>query len=282
VAGDSNLVTVEWLARHLADPDVVVVDCRFDLARPEAGRTAYRRAHIPGAGYLDLEEDLSGPRQPHGGRHPLPDIAAFSRTLGGLGVDHDVTVVAYDDQQGGMAAARCWWMLRYLGHPRPRVLDGGWSAWCRAGCPTTADVRPRPARTFAPRVRAGLAVGMEEIRRRLGRPDVRLVDSRAPERYRGEVEPLDPVAGHIPGAMNLPWTDTHDERGLMRPADELRARFAALRGGGGEVIVYCGSGVTACASLLAMDEAGLPGAVLYPGGWSDWCSYPENPVAREG
>ncbi len=278
--GGRNLVTAEWLARHLGDPSVVIADCRFDLARPHAGRAAYAQAHIPWAVYLDLEADLSGPKQLHGGRHPLPDVEVLSRKLGSLGVDHEVTVVAYDDQQGGLAAARLWWLLRYLGHPRARVLDGGWPAWCRAGCPTTADVRPRAPRTFVPHVRRDLAIGVEELRRRLGRADVRLVDSRAPERYRGEVEPLDPVAGHIPGAVSLPWTENQDDRGLLKPAPQLRERFAELGAGSGEVVVYCGSGVTACANLLAMEEAGITGAVLYPGGWSDWCSYPENPVAR--
>jgi thiosulfate/3-mercaptopyruvate sulfurtransferase len=274
-----NLVTTEWLAQHVDDPSVAVADCRFDLSRPEAGREAYTRAHIPGAFYLDLDADLSGPRQAHGGRHPLPDPEAFARKLGSRGVDGTVTVVAYDDQQGGLAAARLWWILRYLGHERAKVLDGGWAAWCRAGYPTTSEVRPRTPRTFIPRVRAGLAVGLEEVRRRLGRADVRLVDSRAPERYRGEVEPLDPAAGHIPGAVNLPWTGNQDAQGMLRPASVLRERFSELREGAREVIVYCGSGVSACANLLAMEEAGITNAVLYPGSWSDWCSYPENPVA---
>lgn len=281
MADDGNLVTVAWLAQHLADPTIAVADCRFDLARPEAGREAYARAHIPGAFYLDLDADLSGPRGAHGGRHPLPDPETFGRTLGRVGVDESVTVVAYDDQQGGLAAARLWWMLRYLGHARAKVLDGGWTAWRRAGCPTTSEVRPRAPRACVPRVRADLAVDQEQVRRRLSRADVRLVDSRAPERYRGEIEPLDPVAGHIPGAVNLPWTDNQDEQGMLKPVAALRERFSEVREGAREVIVYCGSGVTACANLLAMEEAGITNAVLYPGGWSDWCSYPENPVARE-
>lgn len=277
---ESNLVRPEWLVGHLSDPSTVVVDCRFDLAQPQAGRLQYQQGHIPGAFYLDLEADLSAPKQAHGGRHPLPDMEAFGQTLGALGVDDEVTVVVYDDQ-GGCMAARLWWMLRYLGHTRARVLDGGWSAWRRGGYPVTAEVRQATPRAFAPRGRPELLAGIEEVSRRLREGNPCLVDSRAPERYRGEVEPLDPVPGHIPGAVNLPWTDNVDEQGALKPAQVLRERFGAVGAGSGEPIVYCGSGVTACVNLLAMDEAGIAGAVLYLGGWSDWCSYPENPVAKE-
>ncbi len=274
-----NLVGPEWLSQHLSDPAMVIVDCRFDLARPQAGRLQYQEGHIPGAVYLDLEADLSAPKQAHGGRHPLPDIPRLAQTLGSMGVDHEVTVVAYDDQ-GGSMAARLWWMMRYMGHTRTKVLDGGWAAWRKAGYPVTTDVRPAAPRTFVPRVRSELLIGIEELqrRRREGRP--LLIDSRAPERYRGEVEPLDPVAGHIPGATNLPWTENAGEAGRLKPAPLLRERFKAAAEGTGQPIVYCGSGVTACMNLLAMDEAGIDG-VLYLGGWSDWCSYPENPVAKE-
>ena len=273
-----NLVDVPWLAQHLDDPSVVIADCRFELAKPGAGRAAYVEAHIPGAVYLDLERDLSGPKQVHGGRHPLPDPEAFCRTLGALGIDAGVTVVAYDVPQAAIAP-RLWWMLRYLGHERAYVLDGGWPAWTAAGQPVSRDVPRRAARRFAARPRPELAADLNQVRRIAaeGGGGAHLVDSRAPERYRGEIEPLDPVAGHVPGAVNLPWNDILDAQGRLKPRAALAERFGGL--GGGEVVVYCGSGVTACANLLAMDEAGLTRARLYPGSWSDWCSYPENPVA---
>jgi thiosulfate/3-mercaptopyruvate sulfurtransferase len=276
----SNVVQVDWLARHLDDPSVVVVDCRFDLANPDGGRAAYAEAHIPGAAYLDLERDLSGPKGQHGGRHPLPAVDQFSRTLGALGIDEAVTVVAYDVPQTGIAP-RLWWMLRYLGHDRVHVLNGGWPAWRAARLPVNRDVGPkRAARKFVARPRPDFTVTVQEVRRIAPEGGARLVDSRAAERYRGEVEPLDPVAGHIPGAVNLPWNETLDEAGRLKPRAALAERFAGFRGG--EVVVYCGSGVTACANLLAMEEAGLHGARLYPGSWSDWCSYPDNPVATGG
>ncbi len=279
MARTQNLVAPDWVAAHLDAPDVAVFDCRFDLARPEAGREQYAQGHIPGALYLDLEQDLSGPKQAHGGRHPLPDLGTFCRKIGALGVDGTVTVVAYDAQQGSVAA-RLWWMLRYLGHEHARVLDGGWGGWLAGGHPVGRDVRARAPRTFVPRVRSGALADVDEVRRLRGGA-ARLVDSRAPERYRGEVEPLDPVAGHIPGAANLPWNGNVDEKGFLKPVEALRERFAGLREGAGEVVVYCGSGVTACVNLLAMEEAGITDARLYLGSWSDWCSYPENPVARE-
>ena len=272
-----NLVTVEWLAAHLVDPAVVIVDCRFELAKPTAARAAYEEAHIPGAAYLDLDRDLSGPKTAHGGRHPLPDPAVFARTLGDLGIDDTVTVVAYDIPQAAIAP-RLWWMLRYLGHDRVSVLDGGWPAWRAAGLPVAGgqgEQPRRPPRRFVPQPRPDLTVTVEEVRRLAGGRGC-LVDSRAPERYRGEVEPLDPVAGHIPGARNLPWNEALDAQGRLKPREALAERFRGIEQG---AVVYCGSGVTACANLLAMDEAGVPGARLYPGSWSDWCSYPENPAA---
>lgn len=274
-----NLIDVPWLARHLDDPAVVIVDCRFDLAKPEAGRAAYGEAHVPGSVYLDLDRDLSGPKQAHGGRHPLPDRDAFCERLGRLGIDGTVTVAAYDTPLNGVTpAARLWWMLRYLGHDRVYVLDGGWPAWVAAREPVSREIPSRAVRRFVPHPRRELAVDIERVRRIAAEGGAHLVDSRAPERYRGEVEPLDPVAGHVPGAVNLPWTEILDAQGRLRPRAALAERFGGL--GGGEVVVYCGSGVTACANLLAMDEAGLMAARLYPGSWSDWCSYPDNPVAR--
>jgi thiosulfate/3-mercaptopyruvate sulfurtransferase len=276
-----NLVSSPWLAEHVVDPDadVVIIDCRFDLANPRAGGEAYSRAHIPGAVYLDLERDLSGPKGPHGGRHPLPEISRFVEKIGSVGIDEHVTVVAYD-AQNGCFAARLWWMLRYAGHERVRVLDGGWQAWQHGGYSTTADIPTTVARRFVPTIRSEVLVDLDELHRRRGRPETRLVDSRTGDRYRGDVEPIDPVAGHIPGALNLAWTDNQDTSGAMKPVEDLRRRFADVRAEGPELVVYCGSGVTACVNLLAMEEAGITDAVLYLGGWSDWCSYPDNPVAK--
>lgn len=273
----SNLVDVQWLARRLGDPSVVIADCRFELANPGAGRAAYDQGHIPGAVYLDLERDLSGPKRAHGGRHPLPDREEFCRKLGVLGIDETLTVVAYDVPQAPVAP-RLWWMLRYLGCDRVRVLDGGWPAWIAAAQPVSRDVPSRAARRFVARPRPELVVDIQDVRRASAEGGACLVDSRAPERYRGEVEPLDPVAGHIPGALNLPWTETLDPAGRLKPRTALAERFGGLGPAAG-IVVYCGSGVSACANLLAMDEAGLTGARLYPGSWSDWCSYPDNPVA---
>jgi thiosulfate/3-mercaptopyruvate sulfurtransferase len=275
---ESNLVSADWLARRIGDADLVVVDCRYDLMRPEAGREQYAEGHVPAAFHLDLDTDLSGRKQAHGGRHPLPDIDAFCRKAGSIGIGDTTTVVAYDGQNGG--AARLWWMLRYLGHRSVRVLDGGWSAWRDGHYPVSREVPVPVERAFVPRLRVGDAVDLAELNQ-LRREGVRLVDSRTPERYRGEVEPVDPVAGHIPEAANLPWTDNIDEKGFLKPVEALRRRFGNVREGSGDLVVYCGSGVTACVNLLAMDEAGISGARLYVGGWSDWCSYRQNAVARE-
>jgi membrane dipeptidase len=276
----SNLADVDWLARHLGDPSIAAVDCRFELANPDGGRRAYAEAHIPGAVYLNAEQDLSGPQGPHGGRHPLPAVEQLSRTFGALGIDDTITVVAYDVPQHGFAP-RLWWLLRYLGHDAVLVLNGGWPAWRAAGLPVSREPGPpRARRQFTPRPRPELACDLDHVRRIAVEGGAVLVDSRAPERYRGEIEPLDPVAGHIPGAINVPWTATLDAQGRMKAPAELVERFNAVRGRADAPIVYCGSGLTACANLLAMEEAGIRGARLYPGSWSDWCSYPENPVAR--
>lgn len=276
-----NLVDVPWLVQNLDDPSVVTVDCRFDLADTRAGPAAYAESHIPGAAYLDLDRDLSSPKQAHGGRHPLPDLDAFCRTLGALGIDDTITVVAYDGPHAAVTpAARLWWMLRFLGHDRVYVLDGGWRAWVAAREPVSQEVPQRATRRFVPHPRPEMAVDVEGVRRIVAERGATIVDSRAPERYRGEVEPIDPVAGHVPGAINLPWTQTVDEQGRLNPRAALVEHFRGRWRAGTAAVVYCGSGVTACANLLAMDETGVAAGVLYPGSWSDWCSYPDNPVAR--
>ncbi|MBE9113741.1 sulfurtransferase [Nodosilinea sp. LEGE 07298] len=266
-----NLVTAAWLAQHLNDPNVVVVDCRFALADLHQGQQQYAAGHIPGAWHLDLNQDLSGPVQAHGGRHPLPDLETFGQRLSAIGVTSapPTLVVAYDDSRFAFAA-RLWWLLRYLGHDQVAVLDGGWSGWMQAGQPTTTErPTPRPGH-FTPAPRPDWIVDIEAVRRRDA--ETVLIDSRSPERYRGEVEPIDPVAGSIPGAVNYFWQNISSENGQLKSPEALAQHWAALDAAD-QVIVYCGSGVTACVNLLAQTLAGRQVAKLYVGGWSDWCSY---------
>lgn len=289
-----SIVSVEWLARQLGNGDLVVADCRFSLADPGAGRRAYELDHIPGAIYFDLEQDLSrasgSPADGvpsvcpgDGGRHPLPSIEEMAELFGAAGIGDGVTVVCYDDQKGSIAA-RLWWMLRYLGHRRVALLDGGYPAWRAAGKPVTAEApKPTPLR-FIPRPQDHMIATVEEVRQAVATGRGTIVDSRAPERYRGDVEPIDPVAGHIPGAINLPWEGNVDEKGIFVATDELVERFRSLGDGRSapatEVIVHCGSGVTGCLNILALERAGISGARLYVGGWSEWCVDPVNPIAK--
>jgi thiosulfate/3-mercaptopyruvate sulfurtransferase len=275
----SNLIRPEELRRRLGDPGLRVVDVRFDLGDTEAGERAFAEGHIPGAVYAHLDRDLSGPIGTHGGRHPLPEAGALARRLGELGIGNSTEVVAYD-ADSGMFASRLWWLLRYLGHDHVRVLDGGLAAWRKGGHELTGEVtRPAPAR-FVPAPSPEMAVDREHVLRNLDNPDVLLVDARAAERYRGEVEPIDPRAGHIPSAVNLPFGGNL-EQGRFRSPDSLRSRFELLEGPD-EVVVYCGSGVSAAHDVLAMEEAGYSGVRLYHGSWSDWCSYPDAPVETGG
>lgn len=268
-----NLVTADWLAQHLDDPKVVVADCRFALADAEQGQQQYAIGHIPRAWYLHLNQDLSSPVQRHGGRHPLPDRDTFSQRLTAMGVESNgpepTLVVAYDDSRFAFAS-RLWWLLRYLGHDNVAVLDGGWSGWVQDSYPTSTEIPAPRSGDFVPAPRQDWIVDIEAVRRR--QEGSLLIDSRSPDRYRGEVEPIDPVAGSIPGAVNYFWQDVSAENGHMKPADELSQHWARLNDAE-EAIVYCGSGVTACVNLLAQAVAGRPVAKLYPGGWSDWCSY---------
>ena len=281
----SVLISVEELASHLDDPAWIVCDCRHDLADTGAGRRAYAESHIPGARFVHLDEDLSAPKTGRNGRHPLPDVAAFAKRLGELGIDGTKQVVAYD-ASGGPYAARLWWMLRWLGHDAVRVLDGGWPAWTKAGKPVTGDLpRPQPVR-FVPQLQADAARSADAVgaglRKQSGKRSPLLLDARAPNRYRGENETLDPVAGHIPGAANRFFQMNLDPEGKFKPADVLKKELGAALGGHGpeQVIHYCGSGVTACHNLLAMEIAGLSGSRLYPGSWSEWCADPARAVER--
>lgn len=275
------LVEVDWLLERLGSPDLVVVDCRFRLGDPEAGQRLYEDEHVAGARFLDVDRDLSDPPGP-GGRHPLPATERFEAAARRIGIGAGVTVVAYDEA-GESGAARLWWLLRHFGHDPVAVLDGGLRAWREGGGPMARGPEPdaiadRPGR-FVARPRADDVITADELRDQLELGRLELLDARAPERFRGEVEPIDPVAGHIPGARNLPAAELlHDGR-LLRP-DELRSRFGAPGPGDGGLVASCGSGLTACTVLLAADVAGLPPARLYPGSWSEWSSL-GLPVARE-
>jgi thiosulfate/3-mercaptopyruvate sulfurtransferase len=273
------LVDARALSRALGSADWIVVDCRFTLSDPSAGRAAYDRGHIPGARYAHLDEDLSRPPTPDEGRHPLPDRAHFAATLGNWGVGANDRVVAYDDGSGAVAA-RLWWMLGWLGHERRAVLDGGFAAWQQAGLPIEQQ-QPTfaPRRYEARRQRWNDVVTTRELVDARAASDL-LVDARAAPRYRGEQETIDPKAGHVPGARNRPFSANVTASGRFRPAAELRAELLELLGGRApeSLIAMCGSGVTACHLLLAMDVAGLPGGRLYAGSWSEWIRDPERPI----
>ena len=281
----NTLVTAEDLSARLDDPSLRLVDARFVLAgaAPDAGEAAWRESHLPGAGYVHLDRDLSDHRKPPShGRHPMPEAVDFAATLARLGIGPEHQVVVYDAGDAAMAAARFWWLLRLLGHRRVAVLDGGWARWTALGLPVTAQVaaHQRPRGDFAARFDHAQVAGDAEVEQRLGDAPGWLLDARAPERFRGEVEPLDRVAGHIPGARNRPFGANLREGRFLPPA-ELREAFIALLGvhAPGDVLLNCGSGVTACQNLLAMEHAGLHGARLYAGSWSGWISDPSRPVA---
>ncbi len=288
----STIVSLAWLAEHLIDQEsssikgpseLIIVDCRYTLGQPNVGREAYAAGHIPGAVYLDLEQDLSGPKSGHGGRHPLPDLGAFTLMLGKIGIDDTAKVVVYDDQ-GGAMASRFWWMLHFLGHINVFILDGGFSQWKTAGYPIDNLIQPIYARanpqerSFKPRVQNHLLVSMDDVKARLGSNETVLIDSREERRYLGLEEPIDAVAGHIPGAINAFWKDSLNASGQWKTSEEQQERFASLPADK-ELIVYCGSGVTATPNFVALKEAGFENVKLYAGSWSDWISYAENPVA---
>ncbi len=275
-----GLIGAMDLAQRINDPDWVVCDCRFDLANPAFGYEAYLAGHVPGAVFLDLDADLSGLKTGQNGRHPLPDPARLAARLAECGVGNHTQVIAYDDA-GGMFAARLWWMMRWLGHHRVAVLDGGFQAWGRAAqalstelpepVPATYTISPCPGRVDADYVAAHLS-----------KPDMLLIDARSPDRFRGENEALDPVGGHVPGAQNRFFRNNLDPTtGCFKQASVLREEFGGLLGGRSphQVVHMCGSGVTACVNVLAMETAGLSGSQLYAGSWSEWCADRGRPVA---
>lgn len=272
----TTIISTEALSNHLNDPDWVIIDCRFDLAKPDWGFTSYQEAHIPGAGYAHLDHDLAGPVTPQTGRHPLPDVSEMAGRLGYWGIRQDTQVVVYDTA-GGAFAGRLWWLLRFLGHPRAAVLDGGFQKWQRESRLVNSGVERREPVIFTPQPDWSMVVFAGDVERIRQDPAYRLVDARSAERYRGEKEPIDPVAGHIPGAVNRFHGQNLTPEGVFLPPEKLRAEFEALVGNtpSENVVVYCGSGVTSIHHILAMQLTGLPGARLYVGSWSEWIRDPK-------
>jgi thiosulfate/3-mercaptopyruvate sulfurtransferase len=277
----TTLIQASDVYAHRNDPNWRFLDCRFRLGDTDEGRRLYKAGHLPGALYVHLDEDLSGPVVAgETGRHPLPSVAEAVKLFSALGIDEQVQVVAYDDM-GGAIAARVWWMLHWLGHEAAAVLNGGIAAWEAAGYVLEAEQPRVTPRTFSVRGSKKQVVSAEDVDRIRGKGGWRVIDSRTPERYRGEEEPIDPVAGHIPGAKNAPHPETIGADGQFKSAEELRKHFSDIIGetSSEQTVFYCGSGVTACRNLLAYQEAGLGDAALYAGSWSDWIAPGTRPVA---
>lgn len=278
----TTLITPDQLAIQIDNPNWIILDCRHDLANPAAGREAYAGGHLPGALFADMDHQLSGPKRGDDGvfrgRHPLPGRAAFIATLRSWGVRDESQVVAYD-AHGGMFAARLWWLLRWVGHANVAVLDGGLQAWTAQGLPLSTEIPAPAAGSIAERAPLVATVSADDVAANLGGGDRTVVDARAPDRFRGENETMDPVGGHIPGARNRFFKDNLEADGRFKSADQLKADFGRLLDDPAMAIMQCGSGVTACHNLLALEVAGLHGAALYPGSWSEWCSDPARPVA---
>jgi len=280
-----TLISTDVLAARLVDPLWVVVDCRFKLDDVAWGEREWKVSHIPGAVYAHLDRDLSGPKTGTNGRHPLPYVDVAARTFGRLGITSGKQVVAYD-QDSGMFASRLWWLLRWLGHDAVGVLDGGFAKWIAEGREVSVAAESREEQSRQPGVafhaapRLDMTIGIDDVLAHARDADWRLLDARAPERFRGEVEPMDPVAGHIPGAASYFFQRNLDEHGTLRTPEDLRAQFAPYINGiePGHIVCYCGSGVQASHNLLALEHAGVQGARLYPGSWSEWVSDRSRPI----
>lgn len=267
----STLVSAAELHRHLNHPDWLVFDCRFSLGDVEAGATAYRKGHIPGARYVHLNQDLSSPVASYTGRHPLPNFSLLAAKLGRWGAGNQSQIIVYDDA-GGAFAGRLWWLLRCMGHDRVAVLDGAYSSWLKQGFPVTTHLPTVKPGIFRSYLNDQNWLGADLVCDRLAAKKIKLIDARTPERFQGKQEPIDPVAGHIPGALNRPFQRNLDKYGLFLPAERLRREFIELLGNtpAERTVHMCGSGVTACHNLLAMEHAGLSGSKLYAGSWSEW------------
>ena len=279
----STTISANELVKHIGEPNWAIIDSRFKLTNPEQGRTDYEEAHIPGAVYAHLDHDLSSPVIPGvTGRHPLPSVEHITSVFSRFGIDSDVQVVAYDDQGGALAAARLWWLLRWLGHTAVAVLDGGWPAWVSQALPVSEGVEQRQPRKFIPYPRDELIVTTQEVEWMRKDPGYRVLDARAADRFRGENETIDPVAGHIPGAISMPYAGNLKRDGTFRAAERICARYKRLISGVSmdHVVCYCGSGVTATHDVLAMMKAGLGEARLYAGSYSEWITDPERPVEK--
>ncbi|MCO4759235.1 MAG: sulfurtransferase [Oceanospirillaceae bacterium] len=278
----NTLITATELNTLISGSSVLILDCRFSLAgqgSADYGQRVYNEDHLPGAVFMHLEDDLSSPILPTTGRHPLPDVDKLSAKLQQSGLKKDQQVVVYDDC-GGAMAARTWWLLRYLGHDAVALLDGGYPQWTAQGYAVSRDVVEPEEGDFIPQLRASMNVPVDDVVRETSKAHFTLIDARGAERYRGEQEPIDPVAGHIPGALNRPLTDNLQD-GCFKSADQLSEEWRALLDGrtADTVVHYCGSGVTACHNLLSMEVAGLSGARIYAGSWSEWIRDPARPVA---
>ena len=275
----TTLISTDLLAEHLIDASWVIADCRYNLNDETWGRAEYDAGHIPGAMFVDVARDLAARRSGVNGRHPLPTVEAMATTFGRLGITNGVQVIAYD-QEAGAFASRLWWMLRYLGHDAVAVLDGGFAKWTRERRPLRGGQETRQPARFTPRLRQDMRVTVDETLAHLGDPSVLLVDARSPDRYAGKPDPLDNVYGHIPGARNRYYRHNVTDAGTMRSAGELKTDFEQVLAGtpASHTVMYCGSGITACHNLLAMEHAGLHGARLFAGSWSEWESDPSRPV----
>ena len=277
----TTLISVEELKQHIGQPDVVIIDCRFSLANPNEGRQQYENGHIPGAFYAHLDEDLSGEIIPGTtGLHPLPSPSDFAAYCGHWGINEDSQVIVYDQGHGGIAA-RLWWMLRWLGHEAVAVLNGGFLAWEKEGGEMSTEQLQAIPREFNAKSQLAWPVEANDVNLASENTEIPLIDSRTAPRYRGKEEPIDPVAGHIPGAINLPFTENLNAEGLWLDKDKLKERFEAYVKGDYTPIFYCGSGVTACHNILALKHAGLGDAYLYPGSWSEWITDNTHGVATE-
>ena len=276
------LIKTEELARHLDDPNWVVFDTRHDLMNPDKGPQAYAAGHIPGAYFLHTDHDLAGPKTGKNGRHPLPDLGVFAAKINAAGVKPGTQVVVYDDLSGNFAV-RLWWMLRWLGHDKVALLDGGFPLWAKEGRPTTKEVPPKREGAFVPRPHLGDVVDAHFVDRFRETDEITLLDARTAERFKGLQEPVDPVAGHVPGAVNRFWQKNLNPDGTFKAGDQLRREYDEMLAGAdpSRVVHMCGSGVTACHNLFAMELAGLPSGKLYPGSWSEWCADPARAVATD-
>ncbi|WP_332695028.1 sulfurtransferase [Halalkalibacter lacteus] len=277
-----DIVKAEWIHNELkkSEQDYVVIDVRFHLANAEAGYQDYLKGHLPEAIYVDLEKDLSSSIREHGGRHPLPNLGELAKKLGEIGIGNDTNVVVYDDQ-GGMVAARFWWLLKHLGHSEVAILDGGYSKWLNEGYEVTKSIPVKPPKLFSVKVNEEWQwVDARHVKERLNQVDTFVIDSREANRYLGFEEPIDPIAGHIPGAVNYFWKDVLTEEGLWKESEQLKIDFSGVPHSK-EIIVYCGSGVSACPNVLALKKAGYSNVKLYAGSWSDWITHENYPIERE-